>query len=108
MKFELIEEPQKTTSARPPVITQAERLEAAAQADFCVKWLQAQGFEVLYVHKGPRNPRVNIRTSPLCEQLEGAVRMYERLHGKPAKRYWVAIRFGCEVRWTEMESAVAA
>lgn len=81
--------------------TPDERLAAAARADYCVRWLKSQGFEVLYVQKGPRNPRVIIRTSPLCEKLEGAVRMYERLHGKPEKRYWVAIRFDCEVRWTD-------
>jgi len=80
--------------------TPAERLAAAERADYCVRWLKIQGFEVLYVQKGPRNPRVIIRTSPLCEKLEGAVRMYERI-GKTEKRYWVAIRFDCEVRWTD-------
>lgn len=82
------------------------RLETAVQSDRCAKWLKAQGFEVLCVQKGPRNPRITIRTSPLCDQLEGAVRMYERV-GKTERRYWVAIRFGCEVRWTETESEVS-
>ena len=99
MKFELIEAPPRFD--RVIHSTAAQRMEIAARADYCVKWLQAQGFEVLRVEATRRNPRVNIRTSPLCEQLEGAVRMYERLHSKPEKRYWVAIRFDCEVRWME-------
>ncbi|OHD24110.1 MAG: hypothetical protein A2Y38_12295 [Spirochaetes bacterium GWB1_59_5] len=83
-----------------PRTTLEDRLQTAVHASQCVKWLQSQGFEVLGVQKGPRNPRVTIRTSLLCEQLEGAVRRFER-SPQGEKRYWVAIRFGCEVRWTE-------
>jgi hypothetical protein len=91
---------QAKQSELPPRPTLDERMDTAVQASRCVKWLLVQGFEVLGVQKGPRNPRITIRTSPLCDQLEGAVRMFERV-GKAEKRYFVAIRFGCEVRWTE-------
>lgn len=93
-------QPQEITCARPRNTTQDERLEAAVKADQCVKWLEAQGFDVVQRQTGRRNPRVIIRGGPLCESLEGAVRMYERL-GQTEKRYWVAIRFDCEVRWTD-------
>lgn len=82
----------------PAIYPSALRL--SQDADRCRKWLKDQGFEVLAVEKGKRNPRLTIRTSPLCGQLEGAVRMYER-STSGERRYWVAIRFGCEVRWTE-------
>ena len=87
-----------------PPAQRADALRIALETDHCVKWLKAQGFEVLTVQKGKRNPRITIRTSPLCEQLEGAVRMYER-SAQGERRYWVAIRFDCEVRWTESEVA---
>lgn len=90
----------EVSPTRPPRITLADRLAHAAKADPCVKWLKAQGFEVLYVERGTHNPRVIIRTGQLCAQLEGAVRRYERI-GQTERRYWVAIRFGCEVRWAE-------
>ncbi len=97
-------------------------LHIAQDAHQCVQWLKCQGFDVLFVQAGSRlsappspkgsasrvgrilKPRVYIRTSPLCEQLEGAVWMYERIThngNMVSRRYWVAIRLGCEVRWTD-------
>lgn len=102
--FELIETSSQPPRPRPHRITPAERIEAAAQADCCVKWLKANGFEVLYVQHGPRNPRIIILSGPLCESLEGAVRRFERV-GHVETRYWVAVRFGCEVRWTDERGA---
>ena len=78
----------------------AERAEVARQADQCVKWLTVQGFEVLYIQKGLSHPRVHIRNSPLCKSLDGAVHMYQR-GASGEQRYWFAIRFGCEVRWSD-------
>lgn len=82
-----------------PMLAGSSRQDAFV-AERCVTWLKVQGFEVLRVESGRRTPRITIRTSPLCEQLEGAVRMYERTKDG-ARRYWFAIRLDCEVRWTE-------
>ena len=67
----------------------------------CANWLVSQGFEVLSVQAGRRNPRIEIASSRLCEKLEGGVCMTERNLNQPTKRTWVAIRFGCEVRWND-------
>lgn len=69
------------------------------RAEQCVKWLKAQGFTVLGVRVGRRNPRIDIQSSGLCMRLEGAVYITERKN-LGIKRGWVAIRHGCEVRWT--------
>lgn len=68
-------------------------------AQHCANWLQAQGFEVIRVLVGDRNPKIEIAASPLCNRLEGAVYMTERHAGQITRRGWVAVRFGCEVRW---------
>lgn len=78
----------------------ADKKEATEKTQQCISWLQAQGFEVQYAYLTPRNPRITIRHTPLCDQLEGAVRRYERV-GNNAQHYWVAVRFDCEVRWQE-------
>lgn len=85
----------------------ARRLWIAEQADHCVKWLKAQGLEVLHVEKGQRTPpRIIIRHSPLCDRFEGAVECYSRALN-PARtvqaelRYKMVMRFDCEVRWDE-------
>lgn len=84
----------------PHYYTEHDRNEAAEQIDLCVKWLREQGIEVRGVVVCSRNPRIFIEHSPLCEQLEGAVRRFERI-GLTKLYYWVAIRFGCEVRWMD-------
>lgn len=78
----------------------AERVEVAKATEPCVRWLKVQGLDVLYVQKGLDKPRVFIRNSPLCDKLDGAVHRFER-SGGVEKRYWFAIRFGCEVRWND-------
>lgn len=75
-----------------------ERLQLAHRAKQCVDWLFVSGFEVLQVQKGLDKPRVFIRNSPLCKQLDGAVHRFERSNGIE-RRYWFAIRFDCEIRW---------
>lgn len=90
----------------------ARRLWIAEQADHCVKWLKAQGLEVLSVEKGTRTPpRIIVRTSPLCDRFEGAVACYSRAtnHARTVQaeqRYKTVMRLGCEVRWALTESEV--
>lgn len=94
----------------------AHRLRVAVQADHCVKWLEAQGLQVLFVaytHPAPRltaralPPRIYIRPGALCDLIEGAVQVYER-NSQCERRYKMALRLGCEVRWAVEESEVAA
>jgi hypothetical protein len=68
------------------------------QVKYCLSWLRAQGFTALGVEPNRRNPRIHIEPSPLCAKLEGIVRCYERTRMQET-HYWVAIRFGCEIRW---------
>jgi len=84
----------------PPTVT--ERAVVAQITKPCVDWCRSQGFDVTGVQKGQSHPRVFIKNSPLCEKLDGAVHRFERL-GNVERRYWFAIRFGCEVRWNDEE-----
>jgi len=89
MSFDLIEIPRRLCPARRFLITE--------QADQCVNWLKANGFDVLSIEPGPS---ITIRTSPLCNELEGAVAGYSRgLHGE--RRYKMVIRFDCAVYWLD-------
>src|ERR1019366_2607098 len=75
----------------------AQRRKIAHRANYCVRWLRDQGFEVLGVGDGPR---IIIRSSALCDQFEGAVSGYSRsLRGE--QRYKTVIRLDCEVRWMD-------
>ena len=76
------------------------RLDAIEQADYCAKWLKAQGLEVLAVIKGPVTPIIIIRNSELCKDFEGQVQAYESGQ-RGAKRYRFVMRYGCEVRWAD-------
>ncbi len=76
------------------------------KAKGCAKWLVAQGFTVLSVAVGRRNPRIEIQTCRRCSALEGAIFIYERT-ATGARRGWVAIRFDCEVRWTDEIGGIA-
>lgn len=95
-----------------------QRRQIATKADYCVKWLKVQGFDVLRVEQGAVGPRIIIRTSPLCKQLDGTVSAYSRIccantgaarrtatekSSKSEQRYSFAFRFDCEVRWMEGE-----
>ncbi len=94
--WQLIEHPQA-----------ARRREIAEQATFCAQWLRAQGFEVVFVDKGTRTPpRITIRTSPLCDKLEGAVRAYQRTLRRE-QHLMIVMRHGCEVVWTQAEEVWA-
>ena len=88
----------------PPVWPQhfsdEDKANAISQLDRCAQWLHSQGFKLISAQSGTRNPRILIEPSSLCASLDGAVRRFERV-GRVEKRYWVAIRFGCEVRWVE-------
>jgi hypothetical protein len=77
----------------------AQRFQIASQADRCVAWLRAQGFDVLAIQAGPR---ITIRYSDLCEQLEGVVEGYQRTP-KGETRYKMASRFDCAVVWIVSE-----
>lgn len=110
MKFPLMETPPQPKAGWPLYLTGAGRAEVVPEAGQCVNWLRAQGFDVLRVEATRRNPRITVRAGPLCDALEGAVRRYERiLHNgsRTERRYWVAVRFGCEVRWTEDEKLLS-
>lgn len=89
----LIEPAHHVRLAHEILIEQRRRI--AEQADFCVRWLKAQGFDVLAVSDGPR---ILVRYSHLCDQLEGAVEGYSR-GPKGSERYKCVIRHECEVRW---------
>ena len=90
-------------NAWPPFRRQSDQPEVVERAHQCVNWLAEQSFEVLTVEITGRNTRITIKPSPQCNQLHGAVRRFERC-GQSERRYWVAILFACEVRWTEHES----
>lgn len=90
MKFEIIETPSKPT--------REQRYNLAIKADYCIKWLEAQGLEVIYVDVGFMGPRITIHSSELCNLFEDVVFTYERgLQGE--RRYGYVMRFYCEVRW---------
>lgn len=70
------------------------------KAKGCAKWLIAQGFVVLAVSVGRRNPRIEIQACNRCSGLQGAVYFHER-SAAGVRRGWVALRFDCEVRWSD-------
>lgn len=90
-----------------PRLSRTDARELAHEAQRCVTWLNVQGFEVMALQQGRGHPRVTIRyDADLCTQLEGAIRMYQRVEqfGQCMERIdWVTHRLGCEVRWTEMQ-----
>lgn len=104
MNWALIETPPKV---REIALNAAEqRRTLAEKADGCVRWLKSQGFDVVRVEKGVVGPRIIIRTSPLCKQLDGTVSAYSRI-ANGEQRYSFAFRFDCEVRWMEQAGGAA-
>lgn len=92
---------ESSTQQREVALMAAEqRRIIATKADYCVRWLKVQGFEVVRVEQGAVGPRIIIRHSPLCKQLDGTVSAYERSK-KAEQRYSFAFRFDCEVRWMD-------
>lgn len=105
MNWMLIETSPKLRAETLRVVEQRHAL--AAEADQCVRWLKAQGYNVIRVEQGAVGPRILIHASPLCKQLEGAVSAY--LKGiEGARRYSFAWRHDCEVRWYEPQEGGAA
>lgn len=88
-----------TSVLTPRALTPAERRsELAHKAHQCARWLRINGFEVIAVLGGVRQPRIQVGTSPLCDLLDGAADAYERtLRGE--RRYRYAVRFDCMVEW---------
>lgn len=78
----------------------SQRLQLANDTDYCVKWLKAQGLEVIGISQGHVTPIVTVRNSELCKDFEGRVQAFERGQ-RGAKRYSFVLRHGCEVRWAE-------
>ena len=74
------------------------RRQIAQQAYQCARWLRINGFDVMAVLGGLRQPRVVIKPSPLCNALEGVVQAYERT-AKGERRYHYVVRFECTVEW---------
>lgn len=69
-----------------------------AAAQKCVARLLREGFTVLSVHVGNRNPRVLIQNSARCDRLEGAVAM--RTHSPEGRMEIMVADFeGCQVHW---------
>lgn len=85
------------------VTTNTHVLACIEHATLCVRWLHEQGYTVLTVIAGQRNPRIEIAATRHCAQLKGVVRMTERHYNQPTRHSWVAFLFGCEVRWSESE-----
>lgn len=81
----------------------AHALESMERATNCARWLHAQGYTLLGIATGRRNPRIEIAACRMCAQLNGVVRMTERQYNHPAVHSMVAIYFGCEVRWDVTE-----
>jgi hypothetical protein len=92
MTFEIIEPTQKKMSGA------VYRRQIAQQAHQCARWLRVNGFEVMAVLGGLRQPRVVIKSSPLCNTLDGVVQAYERT-SKGERRYRYAVRFDCMIEW---------
>lgn len=104
MSWLLIETPPKVRAIA--LNTAEQRRTLAEQAHGCVRWLKSQGFDVVRVEKGAVGPRIIIRTSPLCKQLDGTISSYSRtINGE--YRYSFTFRMECEVRWLEAEAAPA-
>lgn len=62
------------------------------------RYLMAQGFVVLNVHVGPRNPRIVVQTCARCAVFDAAVRVRDRV-GNTRREIWVAHVRGCQVEW---------
>jgi hypothetical protein len=94
MTFELIERPK-----------QARRFLIAEQADPCVGWLKANGFEVLNLEKGKVDDVIiTIKRCALCDEFEGIVSEYQRIlrdNVQVELRFSYVRRMKCMVRWED-------
>ena len=79
-------------------LVKTKRFHHSFNANYCLKWLESQGFRVLSVKNDEVTPRIIIQRTTLCDKLEDAHQVYERsLHEE--HRYMEVLRFGCEIRW---------
>lgn len=69
-----------------------------ATATKCVQRLVREGFTVLSVHVGCRNPVIVIQPSPRCERLRGGVAMIAST-ARGRKQLMATSFEGCEVMW---------
>lgn len=76
--------------------------QALAAAGRCTARLSREGFTVLGISIGARNPRVVIQRSGRCARLQGAMAM-RICNEKGRKQIMVAEVERCEVVWAEEE-----
>lgn len=79
---------------------EALRMYNAAAVCTCMRWLRAEGFEIIKIEESGHMPRLYIRAAEACDKLEGAVRVYER-DRHTERRYFMVTRHDCEVRWAD-------
>jgi hypothetical protein len=95
---------------------EARRVAALAEIDShldnvraCVRWLVSQGVYIQDVKLGAHNrrPRITVAASPLLHALFtedcASGQHWDPLLGRTAHDY-VAIRYECEIRWSEVKS----
>lgn len=74
----------------------------------CIHWLVAQGVAVLSVdmRRGRAQPTIEVAPSPWLHVLfQGdCANIVRRQDGALTVFTWVAIRYGCEIRWNEVQA----
>jgi hypothetical protein len=92
----------QTQYSRP---SQGERFLLAEQAESCVRWLKAQGLEVVGIEKSKvDNAIITIKTCELCLRFEGVTSEYQRIKRDNEQielRFKFVRRMGCMVRWED-------
>lgn len=76
----------------------AQRLQLAQVADYCAKWLKANGIKVVRVEGEIEQPCLVVKHNALCERFEGIIQAYERSQRGERRYAWV-YRFGCQIKW---------
>lgn len=80
----------------------AERLHLARKADFCVRWLKAQGLQVIAVNGDESQPRITVRYCELCERFDDIVHAYVRSKRKGEIYLAWVFRHDCLVVWDDI------
>lgn len=68
------------------------------QADAGVKWLVQNGYTVLSVEIGARNPLIWIANCSACQRLDG-VMVIRQSGERGIERVMAALVAGCQVQW---------